>query len=159
MVRVIRAMRKREVKEGTTSSDCTRGLDHLKSPAILQRRQRNKSALIDAVLDEQDRQWEKGNARYDACSIALASSLRSRSPVDDAISLGASDAAEAAAAAMTGDKDEGDSVPVPALDGTLRTNDRSVAQRKRRRSGGAALKRDKLSSLRDALEKTVEDIR
>ena len=38
---------------------CIRGIEHMRSAAAMQARKATKEAVLTAVLDEQDRQWEK----------------------------------------------------------------------------------------------------
>lgn len=75
---------------------CVRGLEAMTSVERLQERRTNKESVINAVLDEQDRQWDdEGDYPTDWDKISQASREYSSSANDRAQMLGASDAAAA----------------------------------------------------------------
>mmetsp|Transcript_1949 Transcript_1949/g.5162 ORF Transcript_1949/g.5162 Transcript_1949/m.5162 type:complete len:228 (-) Transcript_1949:29-712(-) len=88
MKRAARRMQNGDVEDSL--SHCTRGLEHLRSPAHLEQHRINKDMVIESVINEQDKQWK-------ACvncpsGIAVASSTASQWARDLATSRGSADA-------------------------------------------------------------------
>lgn len=68
---------------------CHRGLEHMRSPTTVETSRAAKMAVIDAVLHEQERQWDAGI--FDDAALAKVAEGASRSARDAAISLAAAD--------------------------------------------------------------------
>ena len=89
IAKTVKAMR-----SGSTDINvCTRGLEHMRSAAHLEKCKNSKDAVLRAVLEEQERQWLAGHDDHEAIANAAAQSsewARSR-----ALTLGESDAASA----------------------------------------------------------------
>ena len=71
---------------------CIRGLEYLVNPSDVQDRQAAKERHYDAILDEQDRQWDAGVFPTDCDAIAKASLCTSQDSRDRAEMMGAKDA-------------------------------------------------------------------
>ena len=68
---------------------CHRGLEHMRTPATVETSRAAKMAVIDAVLHEQERQWDAGI--FDDAALARVAEGASRSARDAALSLAAAD--------------------------------------------------------------------
>ena len=79
---------------------CIRGLECFTNAASQQERTRNKKRAIDAVRNEQDRQWDEGV--IDCNKVRQVSMLVSRQSIDAALMNAASDAAIVAREAREG---------------------------------------------------------
>ena len=97
IVETVRHVRKHGIKSLVRADSlyCSRGLEAIACPQTLKTKQANKSSVIDAVLDEQDRQWDAGIFPSNWQRIAQASALHSQSSRDEALTLGTKDAAMA----------------------------------------------------------------
>ena len=71
---------------------CIRGLEHLVDPRLVQERKTAKERHYDAILDEQDRQWDAGVLPTDWEGIAKASLCSSKKSRDKAQRMGTKDA-------------------------------------------------------------------
>lgn len=92
MVKTIRAMRSRSTKRlDQDDVVCHRGLEHMLSPQHMENRKSSKESVIDAVLDEQDLQFDAGI--YDESRLAMASALTSKQASVRALVLAEVDAA------------------------------------------------------------------
>ena len=76
------------------TGESSRGLEHMKSRAILEKLRQNYEDVVHAVLDAQERQNRTGF--YDDNAIALASSKHTKWARDRATMAGAADAAAVA---------------------------------------------------------------
>lgn len=91
MIRCIAIMRSGSDAERLSDDFCPRGLEGLESAKHLQRAMASKRRVVQAVLDEQERQWEA--AEENADRLAQASRRHSSDAVDVAIHRAESDAA------------------------------------------------------------------
>ena len=72
---------------------CTRGLELFLTPAAALRLQTRRLALIDAVLDAQDKEWQEGNLHANPELLRSISARHSVKDVHTAIMYGATDEA------------------------------------------------------------------
>ena len=84
----VQAMR-RNATEDHSHGLCFRGLESLKSASIVQATKINKEKHIDAILDEQDRQWEEAEISHD--EIAKISETSSEQARQHAVAKGLHD--------------------------------------------------------------------
>ena len=70
---------------------CHRGLEHMRNPTTVETSRAAKMTVIDAVLHEQERQWDAGI--FDDVALARVAEAASRSARDTALSLAAADEA------------------------------------------------------------------
>ena len=74
----IRAMRSNAAEDDSLGL-CFRGLEAMRSASILQTSKSNKEKHIDAILDEQDRQWEEAEISHDKIGkVSQSSSEQAR---------------------------------------------------------------------------------
>ena len=67
------------VDDNEDDDACIRGIEHMRSAAAVQERKATKEAVLTAVLDEQDRQWEKDADDAEALrAVSLQHSARSQ---------------------------------------------------------------------------------
>ena len=70
---------RRNATEDHSQGLCFRGLEALKNASILQATKTNKEEHVDAILDEQDRQWEEAEISHDEIAkISETSSEQAR---------------------------------------------------------------------------------
>ena len=84
----VQAMR-RNAAEDDSQGICFRGLEALQSASILQTSKSNKEKHVDAVLDEQDRQWEEAEISHEG--IAKVSEVSSEQARQRAVAKGTHD--------------------------------------------------------------------
>ena len=80
-------------KNPRDASVCTRGIEKLLDPASVARLRKCREDLIDAVLDNQEEQWQRGLYHADPEEIRSIASRISQQSVEEAITLAAKDEA------------------------------------------------------------------
>ena len=80
-------------KNPRDASICTRGIEKLLDPASVARLRKCREDLIDAVLDNQEAQWQRGLYHADPEEIRSIASRISQQSVAEAITLAAKDEA------------------------------------------------------------------
>ena len=93
LVRTVRFARQHQGPLQDDDQICTRGLEHLCSPASMSLKVRRREALNDAVLDSQEDQWQRGIFHADAEVLRRLSLAHSKADTDRAIMLAARDEA------------------------------------------------------------------
>ena len=93
----VQAMR-RNATEDHSHGLCFRGLESLKSASIVQATKINKEKHVDAILDEQDRQWKDAEISHD--KIAKLSQSSSEQARQNAVAKGLHDSIVATVAAI-----------------------------------------------------------
>ena len=76
---------------GQQSDHCLRGLESLRSHSHTEVAKTNRLRVINAVLDEQDRQWDEHDEIVDHDKISQASMEASSSAIEEAIARAAED--------------------------------------------------------------------
>ena len=90
----------------TAEGICIRGLEYMVNPQTVQERKIAKERHYDAILDEQDRQWDGGVFPTDCDSIAEQSLRTSQESRDRAQMMGAKDAVAARRIRQADDEEE-----------------------------------------------------
>ena len=80
-------------KNPRDASICTRGIEKLLDPSSVARLRKCREDLIDAVLDNQEAQWQRGLYHADPEEIRSIASRISQQSVEEAITLAAKDEA------------------------------------------------------------------
>lgn len=80
-------------KNPRDASICTRGIEKLLDPASVARLRKCRENLIDAVIDNQEAQWQRGLYHADPEEIRSIASRISQRSVEEAITLAAKDEA------------------------------------------------------------------
>ena len=80
-------------KNPRDASVCTRGIEKLLDPASVARLRKCREDLIDAVLDNQEAQWQRGLHHADPEEIRSIATRISQQSVEEAITLAAKDEA------------------------------------------------------------------